>query len=272
MLSGAGRHDRRDPRSQRAGRRPHRRLAEHQAAGHPVPRARSRRGSGRAATAAWREVVELRRPARSASRPSCVLWLPFIPSGGPAGYLANLGHVPERDLQRPVAAGLERLVAAPGGRRRRRVHRATTSRSSARSRCATSGYLVTGLISLVIGWRIIRDPRPRTLVLGLAASVLVFFSFMTQMHERYAYAALILLVLLLPERRIGWLWVGAGGRVHAQPRRRHPAEPGDRGDDAGGRRPGRGRLVRLPRPDGRAHRGDGPTAGAEAGRPGGGSA
>ncbi len=69
------------------------------------------------------------------------------------------------------------------------------------------GYVVTGLLSLVIAWRIIRDPRPRTLVLGLAASVLVFFSFMTQMHERYAYAALVLLVLLLPERRIGWLWV-----------------------------------------------------------------
>ena len=37
--------------------------------------------------------------------------------------------------------------------------------------------------------------------------MLVFFSFMTQMHERYAYAALILLVLLLPERRIRWLWL-----------------------------------------------------------------
>jgi hypothetical protein len=66
---------------------------------------------------------------------------------------------------------------------------------------------MTGILSLVIGWAIIRDPRPRTLILGLTASVLVFFTFMTQMHERYAYAAIIFIVLLLPEVRIRWLWL-----------------------------------------------------------------
>ncbi len=72
------------------------------------------------------------------------------------------------------------------------------------------GYAVTGLLQLVIAVSIVRDPRPRTLVLGLAASVLVIFAFMTQMHERYAFGALIFLMLLIPEPRIRWLAIAFG--------------------------------------------------------------
>ena len=54
---------------------------------------------------------------------------------------------------------------------------------------------------------ILRDPRPRTFILGLAASTLIWFGFLTQMHERYAYGALIFLLLLIPERRIAWLYL-----------------------------------------------------------------
>ena len=49
---------------------------------------------------------------------------------------------------------------------------------------------------------VLRDPRPRTLILGLAASTLVAFCFLTSMHERYAYGALIFLMLLLVERPV----------------------------------------------------------------------
>ena len=70
------------------------------------------------------------------------------------------------------------------------------------------GYVVTALCRRSIGLAIVRDPRPGTLILGLAASVLTFFTFMTQMHERYAYAAVvILLVLCSYDRRhpcCGW--------------------------------------------------------------------
>jgi hypothetical protein len=41
----------------------------------------------------------------------------------------------------------------------------------------------------------------------MTASVLVFFLAMTQMHERYAYAALILPVLLLAEPRLRAWWL-----------------------------------------------------------------
>jgi Gpi18-like mannosyltransferase len=72
------------------------------------------------------------------------------------------------------------------------------------------GLLATALLEFVLLLAIVRDPRPRTLVLALAASTLVFFTFMTQMHERYAYAAAIFLVLLIPEPRLRWLAVAVG--------------------------------------------------------------
>jgi uncharacterized membrane protein YeiH len=69
------------------------------------------------------------------------------------------------------------------------------------------GYAVTAVLSVVIARGVLRDPRPRTLVLAVTASVLVVFTCMTQMHERYAFAALPVLLLLAPEARPRWLWV-----------------------------------------------------------------
>ena len=72
------------------------------------------------------------------------------------------------------------------------------------------GFVLTGLLSVVVAVIIARDPRPRTFILGLAASTLIWYGFLTQMHERYAYGALIFLVLLIPERRIQWLYLAFG--------------------------------------------------------------
>ena len=72
------------------------------------------------------------------------------------------------------------------------------------------GYGLTFGMSLLIALRIARDPRPRTLILGLAAATLVSFSFLTSMHERYAYGAVIFLLLLVPERRFRWLSLTLG--------------------------------------------------------------
>ena len=49
-----------------------------------------------------------------------------------------------------------------------------------------------------------------TLALGLAAAVLVAFTFLTTMHERYSFGALVFLVLLIPERRMLALWLAFG--------------------------------------------------------------
>jgi Gpi18-like mannosyltransferase len=140
---------------------------------------------------------------------SVVLWLPFILDGGPANYLSNLATY-QNEIFNVISLRawnvwwlVQELLA--GG-----SFVADDVPFLGPVTLRHLGYLVTGALSLVIAWAIIRDPRPRTLILGLTASVLVFFTFMTQMHERYAYAALIFLVLLLPDLRIRWLWVGFG--------------------------------------------------------------
>ena len=48
------------------------------------------------------------------------------------------------------------------------------------------------------------------MVLALATSVLVAFSFLTTMHERYDLGALIVLLLLLPVARFRWLTLTLG--------------------------------------------------------------
>ncbi|HSH32679.1 MAG TPA: hypothetical protein VLB31_03575, partial [Actinomycetota bacterium] len=138
-----------------------------------------------------------------------VLWIPFLADGGPIGYLDSVRYYssgafgilslrawnPWWLLQEAAAGGdfIRDDVAFLGPFTLRHV-----------------GYVVTAFFSLAIGRAIIRDPRPERLILGLAASVLTFFTFMTQMHERYAYAAVILLLLVLYDRRAYVLWLVLG--------------------------------------------------------------
>jgi hypothetical protein len=42
------------------------------------------------------------------------------------------------------------------------------------------------------------------------AAVLVAFTFLTTMHERYAFGALVFLAVLIPERRLLGLWLVFG--------------------------------------------------------------
>ncbi|HET9755095.1 MAG TPA: hypothetical protein VFP66_01230 [Candidatus Limnocylindrales bacterium] len=138
-----------------------------------------------------------------------VLWIPFLADGGPIGYLDNVRYYssgafgilsirawnPWWLLQEAAAGGdfIRDDVAFLGPFTLRHI-----------------GYVVTAFFSAAIGLAIIRDPRPERLILGLAASVLTFFTFMTQMHERYAYAAVIFLLLVLYNRRAYVLWLVLG--------------------------------------------------------------
>ena len=158
------------------------------------------------ATGGWREVA---RAAVIGLGVIVVLWLPFIPAGGPMAYLGNLAHYQSGVfailslrawnvwwLVQELAAGGNFIaddVAGNGPLTLRQV-----------------GYLVTALLSLLIAVAIARDPRPRTLILGLAASTLVAFCFLTSMHERYAYGAVIFLMLLVPDVRMRWLGLAVG--------------------------------------------------------------
>ena len=138
-----------------------------------------------------------------------VLWLPFIAAGGPLAYLGNLGG-----YQDDVFAFLSvrawnpwwllQELAADGN--------FVADRSPVLGPISFRlvGFAITGLLALVIAHRIWRDPRPRTLILGLAATTLVAFTFLTTMHERYAYGAVVFLMLLVPEPRVRWLAVAFG--------------------------------------------------------------
>jgi hypothetical protein len=138
-----------------------------------------------------------------------VLWLPFLFSGGLLGYLGNLG-----DYQNDVYSVLSLRAwnfwwliqdLAP-------VDEFVSDRVPIVGPITfrTVGFAIVGLLWLYVAWRVWRDPRPRTLVLALAASTLVAFTFLTTMHERYAYGALLFLILLIPEARTRWLGAAVG--------------------------------------------------------------
>jgi hypothetical protein len=150
-------------------------------------------------------IRELGRTAAIGLAVIVVLWLPFIPYGGPADYLQSI-----RDYSSGVFAILSLNAWNPWWI----VQEVAAGGLFVRDDIAVIGpitfrhigYAVTALLSVAIGLAIIRDPRPERLIVGLAASVMTFFTFMTQMHERYSYAAVVLVLLLFYERRIRGVW------------------------------------------------------------------
>ena len=154
-------------------------------------------------------VLELVRTGAIGLAVIVITWLPFLAQGGPANYLAGIRYYQDEvfnvvSLRAWNPWWILQVVATNGDFIVDNVPIVgpITFR--------TIGLLVTGLIELLLFAAVVRDPRPRTLYLALAASTLVFFSFMTQMHERYAYAAAVFLVLLIAETRMRWLAVAVG--------------------------------------------------------------
>jgi Gpi18-like mannosyltransferase len=137
------------------------------------------------------------------------LWIPFLADGGPIGYLENV---------RQYSSGVFAITSLRAWNPWWLLQEAAAHGDFIRDDVAFLGpfalrhigYAVTAFFSAAIGLAIVRDPRPERLIFGLAASVLTFFTFMTQMHERYAYAAAILLLLVLYDRRAYALWLVLG--------------------------------------------------------------
>jgi dolichyl-phosphate-mannose-protein mannosyltransferase len=138
-----------------------------------------------------------------------VVWLPFVAAGGPAYYLQSV-----REYSSGVFAILSLRAWNPWWIVQEIAGQADFIRDDVPFLGPLTlrhvGYAITGVLSVIIALAIVRDPSPRRLVLGLAASSLVFFTFMTQMHERYAFAAFIFLILLLDERPTRWVWIVFG--------------------------------------------------------------
>jgi Gpi18-like mannosyltransferase len=135
-----------------------------------------------------------------------LLWLPFIPHGGPGEYLRNVA-----EYQGGIFAVLSLRAWNPWWLLQEAAGYgefiADTARIAGPVTLRVVGYLAALVLETVVFLAVLRSPTPRSLALGLAAATLVAFTMLTSMHERYAYAALIFLALLLPDRRILTLWL-----------------------------------------------------------------
>ena len=76
------------------------------------------------------------------------------------------------------------LVQELGGRGLLRHGRCRDPRPA---HAADIGFVYRAAVAARGSLAVLRDPRPRTLALGLAAATLVAFCFLTSMHERYSY-------------------------------------------------------------------------------------
>jgi Gpi18-like mannosyltransferase len=155
----------------------------------------------------WRSLASIARLvilALVALGTTAVLWLPFIAAGGPANYLANLatyqnGPYSVLSLNAWNLWWLVQELFAGGSL----VGDNQSFLGPLTFRLA--GFGLAGLLLLLIGHGVYRRPTAQTLALGLAAAALVAFAFLTTMHERYAYAAVVFLALLIDDRRARWI-------------------------------------------------------------------
>lgn len=151
----------------------------------------------------------LARAALVGAATAAVLWLPFIAAGGPLRYLDNLS-----EYQDDIFSVLSLRAWNPWWL----VQEVGASGQFVSDRSAIAGpltfrivgFALTGLFSLYVAVRIYREATPRALILGLAAATLVAFTFLTTMHERYAYGAMAFLMLLIPETRMRWIGLAFG--------------------------------------------------------------
>ncbi len=134
------------------------------------------------------------------------LWLPFLADGGPGAYLGNLAQV-QGDVFAVLSLNAWNLWWLPqlafGGGSFLSDGGAIVGPLSPRA----LGLIASAGLEIMVFLAVLRRPTARTLTLGLAASVLVTFTFLTTMHERYAYAALAFLVLLAAEPLYRWLFI-----------------------------------------------------------------
>jgi hypothetical protein len=134
-------------------------------------------------------------------------WLPFLADGGTSRYLGNLGHYQDGvfavlSLRAWNAWWLVQEPATGGD------FLADTGRLLGPLTPRLLGYALAGLGELAVFLAVLRRPTRETLLLGLATSVLVAFCFLTTMHERYSYGAVIFLLpaVLIAAPRAWVVW------------------------------------------------------------------
>jgi Gpi18-like mannosyltransferase len=137
------------------------------------------------------------------------LWLPFLAAGGPQAYARNLS-----EYQGDIFA----ILSLRAWNSWWLVQELLAGGSFVSDQTGVLGPITLRYVGLALALLgelavfglVYRARSPRALALGLAAAVLVAFSLLTTMHERYAFGALVFLPLAFPDRRAAWLALAFG--------------------------------------------------------------
>ena len=157
------------------------------------------------ATLGWRETARLFGIGLAVV---AIVWLPFIPFGGPAGYLRSI-EAHQNDLFAVLSLRAWNpwwiLQSAAGGDF---LGDSTAILGPLTPRHL--GLIAFGLLEVLVIALALRRPTPTVLAWALAASSIAAFLALTTMHERYAYPVLVFLALAFPDRRAVALWIAFG--------------------------------------------------------------
>ena len=134
-----------------------------------------------------------------------LLWSPFLAADGPSKYLTAVARYTEGFAFLSLRAWnpwwmLQELVA---GDRLIGDGAAIAGPVTIRS----LGIALAALLEVAVFLWVWRRPTPSGLAWGLAAASLAAFVALTEMHERYDYAAAIFLVLAWPDRLAVGSWI-----------------------------------------------------------------
>jgi hypothetical protein len=154
------------------------------------------------ATQGWRGSL---RAVAIAAVVALVAWLPFLAADGPVNYLRNLSTY-QNDIFSVLSLRawnpwwLVQELFAGGGF----VSDRTTILGPVTFRLV--GLAAAAAIGVIVFAGVYRRPSPERLAMGLTAISLGAFVALTTMHERYAYPALVFLVLSWPRREVVVAW------------------------------------------------------------------
>jgi Gpi18-like mannosyltransferase len=160
----------------------------------------------------WRRPASLARLAGLAVvalATAVVLWLPFIPAGGPARYLSALATY-QSDVYSVLSLNAWNLWWLIQDAIGHGAYVQDNQQIVGPLTFRVIGYLITLPLLFVVGSAVYRRATAATLALGVAAAALVSFAFLTTMHERYAYAAIVFLALLVDDARVRRLALALG--------------------------------------------------------------
>ena len=157
------------------------------------------------ATSGWRGTA---RAAAIGAATIIVLWTPFLAAGGPGKYLEHLADYTAQFAVLSLRAWNPWwiLQSLTGGGEFVADGSAVLGPVTFR----WLGIAITGLMEALVFLWVLRRPNASGLAWGLAAAGLVAFVGLTTMHERYAFPALVFLLVLFPDRRAVALWAALG--------------------------------------------------------------